>query len=336
MLIAALACATTSAGSEEVGVLRRMIAEEPHMGVIVRIDAYLPVDINPAHVFRAAFNRVAALEQTFSSYRADSEVRRVEEQAWREPLPISAELSAVLGHALAVASASGGAFDPTLGSMTSLLRPNGTLQAPSDKAAIAKARNLTGWQRVEHDAGARKVFLLRRGLQLDFGGIAKGYIADETLRVLERAGVERAMVSVAGDIATGEAPPGQPGWRVGLDATGIRGGIERHLVLRRQAVSTSGSRERFYETDGRRCSHILGRSEDPCVDAVHAVSVVAPTGMEADALATALVAMGPEAGTRLLKGMPGVRAYWARAAATTTSPGRPSDAPPRAIAAPQR
>ena len=335
-MIATLVCGAVPAGGEDGEFLRRLIAEEPHMGVIVRIEAYLSRNINPAHLFRAAFDRVAALEQTFSSHRADSEVRRVEKLAWRDPISISAELSVVLGHALTVASASGGAFDPTVGSMTGLLRRNGGLQTPSDRTAMAAARSLTGWQRVEHDASARTVFLRRRGMQLDFGGIAKGYIADEVLRVLERAGVARAMVSVAGDIVIGEPPPGQAGWHVGLDAVGTRGGIEHHLVLRRQAVSTSGSRERFYESDGRRCSHILGRSEDPCADAALAVSVVAPTGIEADALATALIAMGREEGNDLLKGLPGVRAYWANAVATTTSAVRTSGTPPRAIAAPQR
>ena len=336
LVIAAFVCGAVPAGGEDGEFLRRMIAEEPHMGLIVRIDAYVSEEVNPAHVFRAAFDRVATLEQTFSSYRADSEVRRVEQLAWREPILISAELSAVLGHALAVASASGGAFDPTVGSMTGLLRRNGTLQIPRDRAALAAARSLTGWQRVEHDASARTVFLHRRGVQLDFGGIAKGYIADEVLRVLERGGVPRAMASVAGDIVVGDPPPGQAGWRVGLDAVGSRGGLERHLVLRRQAVSTSGGRERYYESDGRRCSHILGRSEDPCADAALAVSVVAPTGIEADALATALIAMGREAGNDLLQGLPGVRAYWAKAVATTTSAVRASEAPPLAIAAPQR
>ena len=327
-LIVVLACAGGPASAAQGEPLRRMVAEEPHVGVIARIEAYVPRNINPAHLFQAAFDRIATLERTFSSYRDDSEVRRVEQLAWREPISISAQLSTVLGHALAVASASDGAFDPTVGSMTRLLHRNGTLQAPRDMAAMAAARSLTGWQAVEHNASAQTVFLRRRGVQLDFGGIAKGYIADEALRVLEQAGVARAMVSIAGDIATGEPPPAQTGWRVGLDAVGTRGEIERHLLLRNQAVSTSGSRERFYEIDGRRCSHILNRSEDSCADASLAVSVVAPTGIEADALATALLAMGLEKSSDLLKGRPGVRAYWARAVATTISAGRASDAPP--------
>ena len=234
--------------------LRRMIAEEPHIGVVVRIDAYVPLALNPAQVFRAAFDRVTVLEQTFSSYRDDSEVRRVEDLAWREPLSISAEFSTVLGYALKVARGTGGAFDPTIGRVTRLLRQNSKPKAPSAKAAMTAARSLTGWQHVEHDARGRTVFLRRRGVQLDFGGIAKGYIADEILQTLEQAGVERAMVSVAGDIAVGQAPPDQAGWPVAVDAVGARGDVERQLVLRNQAISTSGSRERFYEADGRTCS----------------------------------------------------------------------------------
>ena len=328
LLVAALLCWALPGAAAESGSLHRIVAEEPHLGVIVRIEAYVPHDINPALLFRTAFDRVATLERKFSSYRDDSEVRRVEELAWRRPMPVSAEFSTLLAHALDVASKTGGAFDPTVGRVTRLLREQGAPRTRSARLALAEAREFTGWWRVVLDDGERTVFLCRRGVQLDFGGIAKGYIADEALRVLSRMGAGRAIVSVAGDIAVGHPPPGQSGWQVALDAVGVRDGIERRLVLRNQAVSTSGSRERFYEIDGKRCSHILSQFQDHCTDTSLAVSVVAPTGLEADALATALVAMGPKAAEDLLQGRTDVRAYWATAAATTTLAERPSSSLP--------
>ena len=287
------------------------------MGAVVRIDAYVPQDVSVARAFRSAFDRVALLARRLSSYREDSELREVESRAWREPVPASIDFVRVLGAALRIARESGGAFDPTLGRVTRLLRGPGWGREGPGREALAEAWTRTGWTNVELDAGSRTVFLRRRGVQFDFGGIAKGYIADQALQALGQAGVQRALVAIAGDIAVGAPPPGEQGWRVALDAAGARATVERELLLRKQAVSTSGSRARYYLADGNRCSHIVTRPSGSCADAGPAVSVVAPTGLEADGLATALLALGRRRSSALLAGRPGVRAYWAAGTAPT-------------------
>ena len=281
------------------------------MGVVVRMDAYVPDTVNPARAFRAAFDRVAELDRRLSDYRQDSELRMVERQAWRSPVRISEDLFRVLEAALRLARDSGGAFDPTIGPVTRLLRSPSADEESEFESRVARAWATTGWTQVELDSTDRTVSIGRRGIQFDLGGIAKGYAADRALETLADAGVRKALVAVAGDIAAGEPPPGQTGWQVGVDAAGAPGTTERMLRLRNQAVSTSGSRERFHEQDGRKCSHILSRASSPCPPPGPAVSVVAPSGLEADGVATALMALGRERSDLLLRGRRGVRAYWA-------------------------
>lgn len=290
---------------------QKLFGEEPHLGVVVRIDAYVPRTVNPARAFRAAFDRIGELERRFSSYRSDSEIRGVEDLAWRRPVPVSNDLATLLRLALGIARDTGGAFDPTIGALTRLARERGLPLSPHRDHAFVQARRLTGWRQVALDSERDTIFLKARGVRFDLGGIAKGFIADEALRELASRGIESAMVSIAGDIAVGDPPPGERGWTVGLDAIGTRGGIEQVLVLENQGVSTSGSRARFYTVGERRCSHILPTAEGSCIDPDIAVSVVAPTAAEADGLATALVAMGPARGEALLSKRPGVEVYWA-------------------------
>lgn len=158
------------------------------MGLVVRISAYFPPDASPPVAFREAFGRVAALEAKFSTYRQDSELRRLQAAAWRVPTPVSPEMAFVLGHALRIARDSGGAFDPTVGSVTRLLRQGSERRRGPPEAALREAWIRTGWDQIRLDMPERMVSLSRRDLQLDLGGIAKGYIADEALAAMQRAG----------------------------------------------------------------------------------------------------------------------------------------------------
>jgi len=276
----------------------------------VRIEAYVRADAGPPQIFRAVFDRVAELEGIFSTYRRDSELRRLEVRAWRHAVAVSEELSELLAKALDIARASGGAFDPTLGRATRLARSGGWGREGPASAALEEALLESGWRHAEVGGSPPTAFLTHRGIALDLGGIAKGYIADQALAELARLGVERAIVAVAGDIAIGDPPPGEAGWTVALDAVGRRGTSERSLVLRNAGVSTSGSRERYYVRGGRRCSHIIAVG-GPCSLPASAVSVVAQDAALADGLATALVAAGPELSESLLGQYPQARAYWA-------------------------
>ena len=281
------------------------------MGVVVRIEAYVPAGISPALAFRAAFDRVGELAGRLSSYRDDSELRQLERKAWRSPTSVSEDFARVLGHAIELARQSDGAFDPTLGRVTRLVRAGGWGEALSEPSALDGAWKLTGWRHVEMDPESRTVYFRRRGLQIDLGGIAKGFVADETLEALKSRGISQALVSVGGDIAAGAPPPGKRGWKVAIDQIGDRGDSEIQLLLRHQAVSTSGSRERYFLLGDQMCSHVVARDGASCTDVSTAVSVVASSGLVADGLATGLLALGRDRSDVLLSHHPDVRVYWA-------------------------
>lgn len=281
------------------------------MGTVVRISAYFPADTNPPTVVRKAFDRVAEAAGRFSSFSETSELRRLEAAAWRTPTPVSGDLAQLLGHGLRLAQQTGGAYDPTLGRVTRLLRANGwRSKGPSEKRLRAAWRR-TGWTHVELDISNLTVAITRRGIQFDLGGIAKGYAADRALDTLRRNGVRQAVVAIGGDIAVGDPPPGRDAWEIGLDALGPHGSVERELSVSNRGVSTSGSRERYYLANGAECSHIVVNSTDLCGDATRAVSVVAPTALEADGLATALISLGRKGSQDFLSRRSEIEVYWA-------------------------
>ena len=219
---------------------------------------------------------------------------------------VSEELFFVLKEAEGLAVRSGGAFDVTCGPVVRLWRRARRQHELPAPGRLAAAVELVGYQHVRLDAKARTVQLLKAGMQLDLGGIAKGYAGDEALRELERNGIRQALVAGGGDIVVGESPPDSPGWTIGIAAleAGERG-AENFLVLDHAAASTSGDAEQFVEIGGKRYSHILDPRTGKPVEGRSSVTVVARRGITADSLATAVSVLGPERGLALVESVEG-------------------------------
>ena len=123
---------------------------------------------------------------------------------------------------------------------------------------LAAAKELVGWQNVVLDEKAHTAQLLKKGMLLDLGGIAKGYAADEGLATLKKEGVTRALVAAGGDIAVSDAPPNAEGWKIAIAP--LEEGVDKegpYMVLHNAAVSTSGDANQYVEIDGKRYSHIV-------------------------------------------------------------------------------
>lgn len=274
------------------------------MGLPVRILLHAPDERRAESAARAAFARIAKLDAMMSDYKPDSELRRLgdEGQAWT---PVSPDLLEVLTTAIAVARATDGAFDPTAGPLVALwreTRKTGRLPAP---AAIEAARTSVGWTHVEIDRARGAVRLMKPGMQLDLGGIAKGYILGEALRVLRMSGLGRALVESGGDIVVGSGPPGLAGWRIDAPSADalFRGRASR---LTNSALATSGSSEQFVEIDGVRYSHVIDPRTGMAVTSQVTARVIADDGATADALATALTVLGPDGARQILDRFPDV------------------------------
>lgn len=256
--------------------LERFEFAEPHLGTLVSLRLYANDAPAAGRAVRAAFDRIAELEAILSDYRPESELNRLC-RAGR--LRVSPDLARVLAAAQRRARESDGAFDITLAPLTKLWREARRAGRLPGAAAIAAARARTGYSRVT--LRGRDV-ALAPGTELDLGGIGKGYAADEALAVLRRHGVRRALVALSGDIALGDPPPGECGWRVALQ--------DRTECLANRAVSTSGPEQQFLEGNGTRYSHILDPRTGLGLTTPRTVTVIARRGIDADSWATALSA----------------------------------------------
>ncbi len=272
------------------------------MGMPVRLVLYAAGRPDAERAARAAFRRVAALDEALSDYRPDSEVSRLSASAgaWT---PVGVDLIRVLARALEIAEKSGGAFDPTAGPLTAIWREARRTKRAPDPAALQAARDLVGWRLVDLDRAGARARLARAGMRLDLGGIAKGYILQEGLAVLRAEGVPCALVEAGGDIVAGDAPPGRPGWHVDVPS-GDAAFAARARALARAALATSGATAQFVEIDGVRYSHVIDPRTGLGVTDRRVTRVISPDAATADALATAVGVLGLADSRRLLAHFP--------------------------------
>ena len=212
------------------------------------------------------------------------------------------DLRSLVGLGLEVHRLSGGAFDPTVAPLVDLYEVHFAAHGgPPDAADLREVEALVGAGHVRLDD--RSLRLEREGMALTLDGIAKGYVADRMVAVLAAHGVRHALVNAGGDIrALGGRADGRP-WRVGVQDPRRPEALVETIELADAAVATSGDYVRFHDVE-RRHHHTVVPSTGRSPDAVASVSVAAATAAEADALATAVFALGPDAGRALLASYP--------------------------------
>ena len=271
------------------------------MGTLVEIKAFGDDEQRLGEAIDNAFAEMSRLDALLSSHRPDSEISRLS-QAQGESVA-SPETVALIQLGKQVAVESGGAFDMTLGAVKELWA------IESDQPRVPTEEQLhVALQGIGPDAlslNGNRVKKRLPELQVDLGGIAKGYAVDRALAILRNAGITSASVNAGGDIALLGKHQGRP-WRIGIQHPRQTGALLMTLELSDRAVVTSGDYERFFEQDGVRYHHIF----DPCTGQpgrlCQSVTVVAADAASADALATAAFVLGPQAGWQLLEDLPGV------------------------------
>ncbi len=184
--------------------------------------------------------------------------------------------------------------DRRAGQPTLATRP--AAKAAAGSGAISEALAGVGYQHLQLDAAGRTAKLSAAGTRLDFGGVAVGFAVDEALAVLKQHGLTRVLVNGSGDMAVGDPPPGEAGWRIGVAPLEADQPPSRLLRLAHCGVSTSGDVWQHVEIGGRRYSHIVDPRTGIGLTTRSTVTVIARDGMAADALATAVSVMGAEKG----------------------------------------
>ena len=293
--------------------LSRFTFDEPHMGTQFRVILYAPDKETAGKAAAAAFARIADLDATMTDYQPTSDLMQLCAKSGGDPVKVSDELFFVLSKAEETSRISDGAFDVTVGPVVQLWRKARKTGKMPDPQKLAAARALVGWKNVRLDEKAHTVQLLKAGMRLDLGGIAKGYAADEGLAGLKKFGVTRALVAAGGDIAVSGPPPDADGWKIAIaplkedaDADGPT------MTLHDAAVSTSGDAEQYVEIDGKRYSHIIDPRTGIGLVGRMSATVVAPHGVVADGHTKIVAVLGPEKAFSILEKEEGVSARFVR------------------------
>ncbi len=283
--------------------LERFSYAEPQMGVPFHIVLYAPEKSSADAAAAAAFKRIKELNDILSDYDTDSELSRLSQTGGKDMfVPVGPDLWRMLEKSQALARETDGAFDITAGSVISLWRKARREKKMPDPAKLRDAMRAVGYRKLVLDERRRAAKLVAPYMRLDLGAIAKGYAADEGLKVLRSRGVARALVSGAGDMAAGEAPPGARGWRVRLTGTNDTADTNapgEFVFLRHCGLATSGDLFQFVEIDGTRYSHIVDARTGIGLTDHSLVVVIARDGTTADCLSTAVSVLGPEKGLKI-------------------------------------
>jgi FAD:protein FMN transferase len=270
------------------------------MATEARVVLFAPDEAVARDAASRAFQRIAALDAVMSDYREDSELMRLCRRSGTGPVRVSDDLFRVLEASVRLSRESAGAFDVTAGPLTHLWRRARRLgELPSDDDLRA-ARARTGISALVLNAVDRTADLRRPDMQIDLGGIGKGFAADEAAAVLKGLGYRVALVALGGDIVAVGAPPGAPGWTIDVASLRPRQPGPR-ITLRDAAISTSGDAEQWVEIAGVRYSHIIDPRTGAALTGRRSVTVIAPTGTLSDGLATGVSVLGAVDGIALVR-----------------------------------
>lgn len=231
-----------------------------------------------------AFEELRRLDGMLSNYRPDSELSEVNRRSAELPVRVSREFLDLLAACLDYSRQSEGAFDITVGPLMRVwgfYKGSGRLPHPAEvRAALASV----GYRNIILEQDRRTVRFVRRGVELDAGGIGKGYAVDRMVDVLRRSGIDTALVSAAGSSIYGlGAPPGEKGWKVDIRDPKDERKTAAQVYLRNNSLSTSGNYEKFFNAGGRTYAHIMDPRTGFPAQGVLAVSVIAPRTIDSEA-----------------------------------------------------
>ena len=298
-----------TAGLLQAGEMLRMEDNVDAMGTTYTVIAYAEDRSQLVSGVEAALDEARRLDWALSNYRSDSELSRVNRQAAEHPVPVSPEVFDLLSACLDFSRQSEGTFDITVGPLMRVWgfhKGSGSLPA---KAEITKAEANVGFQNVLLDAQNHTVRFSKAGVEIDPGGIGKGYAVDRMIDVLKERGIRSAMVSAGGSSIYGlGTPPNDTGWTVKIRHPRKYSETVAELQLKDESLSTSGDYEKFFEAEGKVYSHIMDPRTGYPATGMLSVSVVAPRTLISEAWTKPFFILGREWAAR--NNPKGLRVYF--------------------------
>jgi len=273
------------------------------MDTIIEITAYGP---GAEEAVRACFVEFQRLHTLTNNFDDNSQVSRINQMAGKSKVIVDPDVVYMVNHSQELSSKLEGTFDVTIGPLTELWGIGRKGEYIPSQDEIDKALALVNYRIVEVDNNAHTIYLPKRGMLLDLGGIAKGYAVDKVIEMLKVKGVTSALVNAGGDVRViGKKPDNTP-WRIGVQHPRQTDGISAKLALTEwDTMETSGDYQRFITKDGIRYSHLLDPRTGWQPREVASVTTVNNSSGDGDILGTAIFILGVEKGLKLLQQFPG-------------------------------
>ena len=285
----------------------KYVFEEPKMGSPFTITIYTNDSLHAAAIAEKAFQLADSLNNILSDYVDSSEINRLSVSSGKGIyVRVSPPLFDIIQRAQSAAALSDGAYDITVGPIVKLWRKARKTKIFPDKDSLKTALQRTGYGYVHLDTLQQSVYLEKRGMQLDVGGLGKGFVAQAALDLVKENGFSSAMVNAGGKIVTANAPGDQKGWLIGINQPEEKNNILPQLLsLQNIAVSTSGDIYQYVEFNGKKYSHIVNPKTGIGLTSQRNVTAIAPDGTTADWLSTACSILSPRKSMRLVKKIKG-------------------------------
>jgi FAD:protein FMN transferase len=252
-----------------------------------------------------SFDEVDRIDRLMSNYKKDSPLSEINREAAKRPVKVVPELFDFISECLNYSRESEGAFDITVGPLMKawgFFRDEGRIPSATE---LSRARSGTGYQHIILDEKEKTIRFDREGVELDLGGIAKGYAVDRVVKLLKAHGIERALISSGGSTIYGlGSPPDSSGWEIEIQDPIDHRKVATKISLNNRAISVSGSSEKFFEVDGVRYSHIMDPRTGLPVQGILSVAVITETGTAGDALDNVFYVLGIEKSRQLIERYP--------------------------------
>lgn len=273
----------------------------PMMGTEVSVYLWSDDPETGEALLEEVFQEAARIDRLMSTYKDDSEISNINRLAADSTMEVGKELRLLIRQSIEISRLTEGAFDITYDSVGRYYDFR-RQQRPDEGTVAAELENID-YRHLELDDAAGTIHFRKKGVRINLGGIAKGYVVERGIALLRDRGIRNAVVTAGGDSRLLGDRRGRP-WMIGIRDPRVEGEVAISIPLQDEAISTSGDYERFFEQDGVRYHHIINPGTGTPVAGVHSASVFGPDAVVTDALSTSVFVMGVDKGMRLIATLP--------------------------------
>ncbi|CAI9674191.1 MULTISPECIES: FAD:protein FMN transferase [Elizabethkingia] len=251
-----------------------------------------------------AVAEITRIENLISEWRPETQISQVNQNAGIKPIKVDKEVFDLTKKGIYFSKLTDGAFDISIVAMDKIWKFDDSMdELPSEQAIKESVRNV-GYRNIILDSTNSTIFLKNPGMKIGFGSIGKGYAADKTRDLMKSMGVKAGIIDASGDISTwGTQPDGKP-WAIGINNPFNDHKMAAILYFKENAVTTSGSYEKYAEIHGKRYSHIMNPKTGYPSTGLTSVTITGPNATMANGFSTSIMVLGEKEGLKLLKQFP--------------------------------